>query len=365
MPRHHQASKYSVSPSVLMRQDILLCLRKQVLDSDWHGLTGVSRVLHQLRTWNRVFLAVARPGKHLPLGTTHVIMIRRFDTFVRLNFIWQQTVRKLTLRSPFPAIQLPCRLTYLEILHDYPVQNVPLPAGLLVLHLGPHFDSNVVGWRLPSSLHALTFGPSFNRPVVGWELPRHLKVLKLGTKPSKFHLKPRFQQPLHGWVLPENLKTLELHPFYRFSTENELSSNTFPRNLTTLIMPLLIMPDMRAVILPQGLRRLVLGPQLIHPVGHLSLPKNLKELTFRTDPHRAFTQPVEAWELPDGLVKLRFECFFDFPVQNWKLPETLQHFHIDDGFYQNISGWRVPQSIRYFHVGPNAKGWPAGLSILR
>ncbi len=270
---------------------------------------------------------------HLPASLKRIIFSNNFNTpFDRVTF--NEGLVEIRLEDdcffnhPIEHIRFPDSLKTLKLgaAFNQPVEQLQFPTSLRYLEFGDRFDQPVEQCQLPPNLVSLIFGKTFNSPIGA--LPSSLKVLKLGNW---------FNFPLVR--LPKGLVELSIGSIQGNDFKQDLSFIEFPGSLRVVSVPdrSFVFGSTYYRSLPETLEKLILfGVDDGGANEPIPLPSGLHTLELFAKACDISTSSFPHLILPAGLKHLVLDTILDpiFPVI--QLPDSLQQLsfqkhHADGG----------------------------------
>lgn len=277
----------------------------------------------------------------------------------------------------------------LEVLHfgtgfDKPLQGegrIGLPPGLREIHLGGVFNQPLSGVEWPSKLQKLTFSEYFNKSLdfddggVGVSFPAGLREISFGS---------RFDQEVSRVAWPKSLEALTFGDGFNrafvspgigsspvfvgwasgaTSDGGGGSSSVRGLNVTAAVASSSCFSPFYSVVLPAGLKVLVLGDGYNHSMNGAELPDGLEKLVLGKS--FSFMRSVR-W--PSGLKRLHLSCKWgahvgggggagggegDRPYSSRRLilPKRLEYLDVGDQFNSPLDSIALPASLKILNLG--------------
>jgi hypothetical protein len=154
--------------------------------------------------------------------------------------------------------RLPCGLTHLWLEDCLSFELGALPATLVHITFGYHFNVPLGEVFLPPNLVSLVLGAKFNQVLDVDDFPESLQELTFGVY---------YNQPIPKEVLPQNLQKLT----FRRGFDQSIGEGILPPNLKELHLDTTIRRREKPIFIPASLERIVVRvrhyPQMCGPVA--------------------------------------------------------------------------------------------------
>ena len=196
------------------------------------------------------------------------------------------------------------------------------PQTILSIKFGNSFDKYIGIGVFNDGLSELEFGTNFNQKFDEKVLPQSLNKLVLG----------RDYDQCIDHVLPENLRVLSFGDAYA----HQFTINSFPPNLTHIVLPDINALPFESNILPASLKSLHVGRYFNNQVCPGMLPPNLESITFGT----FFNGIIDPDGLPDTIKDIFFGNLYTGVLEPESIPSSTENIyftgHVRHEMLENI-----------------------------
>ena len=415
-------------------QSIVLLLRRYVIPATFAGLVDTCKALRPLAWMCTGLMVGASSNTCVSFELVRAVSALKIAQWQKnVDWIWLFSLTQITelvfddgdTRDLQPAFQFfPPNLRKLKT-GQHQVSDLRCLGKLQVLKFSSLFNGDVLfengaQLELPDSLITLDMGREFNKPVVYedgryWRLPHGLKVLRMSHR----FFRPTVKSSKAKWVLPDGLIELRLRGLYWLLQPCETWD--LPPRLMKLeciahtsigykslcqirFLDLTIIPRTDRVIIPHGVKSLILYaarkmhiypgqlPQTVKRLclrsvtvkgGLLAIPGGVQHLVLDDPSMLIFDHPrnilsknltrvfirlgwsidVLDMSLPPNLEQLELGGVFNSPVicatplgefMQLQLPKTLTHLGMSDYFNQPVlldqGQWELPEGLIFLRL---------------